>query len=568
MEDTTLLYSNNLLTDTIFVSIASYRDSELEPTITDLFKKAEYPDRIIIGVCLQDTAETFEKFKFKHHTQVRTMFINYLETKGVCYARSLIQKELLKDEKYYLQIDSHTRFNYNWDTNLINQLISCPHDRPILSCYPNAYELNDEKETYLNSKFLSKHKYTSFLNDSLRTTSCGIFNKDPVPSGWIAAGFTFAYASWCKDVGYPSNILFNGEEDYLFIKSFIKEYEIYCPPTCNIYHCYLNNTAGSIKKYRPLMHEDVNTGTLSCSNLELQEIILSMSDSLYETFKNKYGVCYKKRQIFNSVNDNIPVYKIVSSSVPIFNKFELYQDKLNIFLWGISTDESYIRNGCKYALETAKKFNLDPQILGLNYDNSFLDILQWKISLSRLYLMRDVTLKDDINRVMIFMDGFDTLFNGNETQILEKFHKFNTKILFSSEKYFTYQWAEYKDKFNKIDSLYKYANAGTIIGYSKELYNMACECIQFLEKSTGIDRGNDRGIIGKYVYEHMDDSSLLALDTNCDIFWVTSDDNTNLLKYSTYNVNTNTRPLILHVSGGGRESLELYKNTAKKIMNA
>ena len=95
---------------------------------------------------------------------------------------------------------------------------------------------------------------------------------------------------------------------------------------------------------------------------------------------------------------------------------------------------------------------------------------------------------------------------------------------------------------------------------------MACECINFLENSYGTDRGNDQGIIGKYVYQHMDDSKLIRLDTNCEIFWVTSNDNDNLLKYGTYNVNTNTNPLILHVIGGGREMSELYKNTCKIIM--
>lgn len=559
--------------DTIFVSIASYRDSQLEPTIIDLFKKAQYSSRIIVGVCLQDTSDNFEKFMFKDHIQVKTIYINYQEAKGVCYARSLIQKELLKDEKYYLQIDSHTRFNYNWDTNLINQLTMCPHNKSILSCYPNRYELNDDKETYLNSKFLSKHKYDSFLNGALRTSSSGINSKELVPSRWIAGGFIFTYSLWCKEVGYASNILFNGEEDYLFIKSFIKEYEIYCPPTCNIFHCYVNNLTESPDKYRPLFFEDIK---LNGSNLELEEIISSMSDSLYEKFKNKYGVCYKTKKIFNTTKKLENIENVSSLESPIiqnvcsklaFKDIEIFKDKLNIFLWGISNDEIYIRAGCKYALQTAEKFNLHPQILGINYYNSFLDNLQWKIPLSRLYLLRDVTIKDDINRVMLFMDGFDTLFNGNESQILEKFYKFNTKILFSSEKLFTYQWSEYKDKFDKIDSLYKYVAAGTIIGYSKDLYNMACECIKFLENCTGQDRGNDQGIIGKYVYEHIDDSKLILLDTNCEIFWVTSNDNDNLLKYGTYNVNTNTEPLILHVVGGGRESYELYKNTSKIIMN-
>ena len=37
----------------IFVSIASYRDSECPHTINDLFKKAEHPSRVVVGLCCQ-----------------------------------------------------------------------------------------------------------------------------------------------------------------------------------------------------------------------------------------------------------------------------------------------------------------------------------------------------------------------------------------------------------------------------------------------------------------------------------------------------------------------------------
>ena len=43
--------------ETIFVSIAAYRDPELEKTIADCFEMAEFPNRLVIGVCLQDTKE-------------------------------------------------------------------------------------------------------------------------------------------------------------------------------------------------------------------------------------------------------------------------------------------------------------------------------------------------------------------------------------------------------------------------------------------------------------------------------------------------------------------------------
>ena len=46
---------------------------------------------------------------------------NWKESKGLCWARSLIQK-LHNGEEYTLQLDSHHRFVENWDEELINMM--------------------------------------------------------------------------------------------------------------------------------------------------------------------------------------------------------------------------------------------------------------------------------------------------------------------------------------------------------------------------------------------------------------------------------------------------------------
>jgi hypothetical protein len=44
----------NMLADTIFVLIPSYRDTELVHTLTCLFDTAREPGRVFVGVFLQD----------------------------------------------------------------------------------------------------------------------------------------------------------------------------------------------------------------------------------------------------------------------------------------------------------------------------------------------------------------------------------------------------------------------------------------------------------------------------------------------------------------------------------
>ena len=290
---------SNFNNETIFISIAAYRDPELEKTIADCFEMAEYPERLVIGVCLQDTLEKIENFKYKDHPQIRLNTMEYTKAKGVCYARWIIQTQLTGNEKYYLQIDSHSRFSKHWDSTLIEQIHQCPTNKPILSTYPNGYNINDDSKGYLNTKTIANIGYDKWLGRHLRTSGKGVVKSDkPIPASWTAAGFLFTYMEWKNEVEFPKRILFNGEEDVLFIKSFTNGWDIYCPPTSTIYHCYNDCRKQSKVKYRPLVWEDVQ---IKNNMDDLLEIIDGKGD--IGTFRNledlrvKYGVCYKKRLI-------------------------------------------------------------------------------------------------------------------------------------------------------------------------------------------------------------------------------------------------------------------------------
>ncbi|CAE8664901.1 unnamed protein product, partial [Polarella glacialis] len=48
--------------ESIFVSIASYRDNQCQYTIQDLFSKAKHPERVVVGVCFQVAKEDEDSF--------------------------------------------------------------------------------------------------------------------------------------------------------------------------------------------------------------------------------------------------------------------------------------------------------------------------------------------------------------------------------------------------------------------------------------------------------------------------------------------------------------------------
>ena len=98
-------------TDKIFVQLASYRDPQLVPTITDALIKAKNPERLVFGICWQyDETETPDMYD--DNPQFKVVKYHYSESQGLGWARNQTNS-LLTDEKFTLQLDSHHRFAKN-----------------------------------------------------------------------------------------------------------------------------------------------------------------------------------------------------------------------------------------------------------------------------------------------------------------------------------------------------------------------------------------------------------------------------------------------------------------------
>jgi len=91
--------------ETIFISIASYRDSECQHTVNDIFEKAEHPNNIIIGICFQFHPEQdslyFEGLKdHPRKNQIKIDYVHMNEACGPCWARYKCQ-QLYQNETYF-----------------------------------------------------------------------------------------------------------------------------------------------------------------------------------------------------------------------------------------------------------------------------------------------------------------------------------------------------------------------------------------------------------------------------------------------------------------------------------
>ena len=139
--------SNNM--NSIFVSIASYKDTEIFQTLIDLFKRAKHPEKIYVGVFIQDEDSVFKNFQvhFNDNKNIKTIHVLPKYAEGPGWARNIIMKELYNNEDYFLLVDSHSRFKNNWDVEYIDMLKKTPTES-VLSGFPRNYEFEEPYETY------------------------------------------------------------------------------------------------------------------------------------------------------------------------------------------------------------------------------------------------------------------------------------------------------------------------------------------------------------------------------------------------------------------------------------
>lgn len=224
----------------IFVSIASYRDTECQWTVKDLFEKARHPERVSVGICWQfirdEDADCF--LVRARPEQCRVLEIDARQSRGVCWARSQIQG-LWAGEEYYLQVDAHSRFAGHWDEMLLEVLRACPSPRAVLSTYPATYVPPDKLGKDIVA-FISPKEFDD--RGILTFGSRGVSPKDapavPPPSPFIAAGMIFAPAAIIREVPYDPHIYFLGEEITLAARLWTHGWDIFVPTQCAVYHEY------------------------------------------------------------------------------------------------------------------------------------------------------------------------------------------------------------------------------------------------------------------------------------------------------------------------------------------
>jgi hypothetical protein len=228
----------------IFVSIAAYKDADLPNTIASLYENADCPDAIRVVVLAQ--VDTVDSIQNEQYPNVETFYVDAKKSKGVCWARAILQS-MARDEEYYLQIDAHMRFAKGWDTKMIAYLKQCNSKKPVLSFYPPAM-IGEDLQQLIQRNVIrgvgtgAISSIGHILNKELTDVVDG---KDlPIISHTSAAGFLFAPIEFIHEVPIDPKLYWNYEETDITLRGYTSGWDFFATPEPLIWHKY--NTTGKI----------------------------------------------------------------------------------------------------------------------------------------------------------------------------------------------------------------------------------------------------------------------------------------------------------------------------------
>ena len=310
----------------IFISIASYRDPELLPTIRNCIENANYPDNLIFTIawqhCVDDIWDNLNEFK--DDSRFKIIDIDYKDAKGVCWARNLIQTKY-DNEAYYMQLDSHHRFIKNWDSELIDMVhyLQCKGNyKPIISVYLPAYTPSIDPEGRINEVW--SLNIDRFLPEgAVFLKPMGLNNWDsltePVSSRFVSGHFIFTIGSFVTEVPYDPNFYFHGEETSTAVRAYTHGYDLFSPHKVYAWHEYTrenkkkhwnDNSYSDLDKISYARFRDLfgmnSEGCSPCTIKSFGKYWLGNTRTL-EQYEKYAGLKFKTRQIHrDTINNTLP----------------------------------------------------------------------------------------------------------------------------------------------------------------------------------------------------------------------------------------------------------------------
>ncbi|MFT4066122.1 GlcNAc-transferase family protein [Paraburkholderia sp.] len=245
--------------DSIFVQIASYRDSQLIPTLLDLINKAKRPDWLRVAVCWQHAPDEtlgefwrqgFGKWRMEEAgdwtvqhldyrgTKIELIDVPHMMTQGACWARNTLQQRY-GGERYTLQLDSHHRFVEGWDRLVIDTLESLrgKSPKPLLTAYLPSFDPANDANLHGSPQLLGFDCFGAEGVVMFRGKNFPAADA-PVRARFYSGHFAFADGHFAEAVQHDPDYFFLGEEISIAVRAFTHGYDLYHPHCLIAWHEY------------------------------------------------------------------------------------------------------------------------------------------------------------------------------------------------------------------------------------------------------------------------------------------------------------------------------------------
>ena len=229
--------------DRILLHIPAYREPELLPTIKSALENAEFPERLVFGICRQfNPDDTFDNVdEYRSDKRFKIYDLNYLQAKGLPYARAIINEKLLDDEEFVLQLDSHHRFIKGWDSLLLKWYYNLKDEgyNPLICGYLPYYDpFNDPASRVMEPWLSDAACFYPHGTIFIRPTNIPNWQSltKPFPARFLSGHFSFGPNKWAKEVRHDPDIYFSGEEINLTVRSYTHGYDLFHPHRVVIWH--------------------------------------------------------------------------------------------------------------------------------------------------------------------------------------------------------------------------------------------------------------------------------------------------------------------------------------------
>ena len=327
--------------NTIFIQIAAYRDPQLLPTLKDALDKAQYPENLRFGIswqhCSDDSWDNLDDYK--NDPRFKIIDIDYKDSKGVCWARNLVQN-LYQGEKYTLQLDSHHRFAQDWDETLIDMLVELQKDgyaKPLITAYVPSFDPENDPDSRVIEPW--KMTFDRFIPEGAVFTLPAAYNptidstNKPLPARFYSAHFAFSVGDFAKEVQHDPEYYFHGEEINIAVRAFTHGYDLFYPHKIVCWHEYTRK--GRTKQW----DDDKNWPQKNNHCHSRNRKLFGMDGEVNDIDFGKYGfgsvrtlrdyekysgLCFSSRSITQDVIDHIPpkLENIKISDEEFFSKLQ------------------------------------------------------------------------------------------------------------------------------------------------------------------------------------------------------------------------------------------------------